>query len=1001
MGGRISVTPARMGENGDGLGNDWARFGKFQHFALPRQLQRAPPLQVEARVRVWNRYRPPAAQARGFLIPVQPRHLLFRQDALPPSSPSTGNLISATTTNTALFARPAFDSFGDLFVAYVQPNFSTQRTQGALTLERLQWDAGSQQWSTIAAGGISGGNISNDAQILDSGTDVKFKAQLVTPQGTFQVSLAAEATPGLAVGNVGNNSDPIVYVSYDTDSFSANDGLVDDRQVQIGAVDGFTDLSVINWHGPYKINNAFHSSLSMSGSANVLDAIYMQATVPSTSLSTQIQTYVQRFDASDTTTVGSPVPVVPIAPTLNDLPARRSEGSGFTPGSLFIGEYEGLATLGVNGFVAAAPTRATPPDHSTAYPTNVQMAINIGSQKCDPVSAVLINRQDSFWQCDNCNCGSDGVQNMVGCVPGSVTDAATVCATLCGGTACGQSLSCAHNACRAPASGASATRIAANSCNTHGGPYLISEPSDLADYQATDNGTSTMTVASGGFVFTVASPGTVSINLSESPPRAGSEIEIARINLHPGNFTTPEIDETIGPCPACITKVIEPSHLIHDVHLVHGQRVYGAFADATHFQIALGAADFCGTAIEDSTPIQEFQSNTAPVNGTFDLGSGIVSLDVTIGDPTADGAEANFNGTLTRKPSYNCMASIPPVIAPLSSLTLQPCYEGASVAIPLPQVTDLCTPQQISIKGEVVSINGVTQSPTIPITRGLLTVPSGDAVVLWTASDANGATSTATQNVSVRAKPTLYTTSQLEIDDGTSVLVPGGYGTVANAGTGQLHINSTATVGYVQSHGTVFLGDRSVVHGSVISLGTITPQNNVVVTGTYQSGVQPEFATAPIVNTTFPNTNAGDYDLEPDQTGSRAPGSYGNVAVKSRAVLGLRTGTYYFVTLDLEPQAIVTLDQTAGPVVISVKSNIIYNESFTDLSRQLTNVDLTYLGTNGVFINTPFLGVIRAPNAKVTLASLTTGHIGEFFAKDIEVSPHTTVTARPFTCILP
>ena len=85
-------------------------------------------------------------------------------------------------------------------------------------------------------------------------------------------------------------------------------------------------------------------------------------------------------------------------------------------------------------------------------------------------------------------------------------------------------------------------------------------------------------------------------------------------------------------------------------------------------------------------------------------------------------------------------------------------------------------------------------------------------------------------------------------------------------------------------------------------------------------------------------------------------------ALKSRAVLALRTGTYYFVTLDLEPQAIVTLDQTAGPVLISVKSNIIYNGSFTDLRRQLTNVDLTYLGTNGVFINTAFLGVIRAPN---------------------------------------
>lgn len=47
-----------------------------------------------------------------------------------------------------------------------------------------------------------------------------------------------------------------------------------------------------------------------------------------------------------------------------------------------------------------------------------------------------------------------------------------------------------------------------------------------------------------------------------------------------------------------------------------------------------------------------------------------------------------------------------------------------------------------------------------------------------------------------------------------------------------------------------------------------------------------------------------------------APGSYGSVRVASRAKLSLSTGTYYFGSLDVEPQAIVQLKQDLGPVII-------------------------------------------------------------------------------------
>ena len=751
------------------------------------------------------------------------------------------------------------------------------------------------------------------------------------------VDLAADPTPGLAVGNIAANTHPVVYVSFESDPVSG--GFADDRKVDLVAVDGSTDLSIGNWKGPMVVNQAFHSSISMAGASNALDLIYMQATaIPTTSVATPIQTFVQRFDASRMTTVGAPVAVSPTPPTLNDLSARHGEGGGFTTSSLYIGEYEGIASLGADGFIAATPTLAKAMNDSG---NTVQAALSFGSQKCDPPAAVAINRPDSFWQCDNCNCGADGVQNLVGCVPGVVSDPVAICNTLCGGTACGRALSCAHAACSAPASGASATLVAANSCNTALGPFPGAEPSDFAEYVASDNGTSSVKLASGGNAFQTPSPGTVSFNLSKSPPRAGSEIEISRINLAPKDLNTPEIDLVIGICPLCITKTIEPSHSVHDVHMTHGQRVYGVFSDPTHFQVPVGAADFFAAGFDDATPVQQFQSNSAPVTGTFNPAAGTFSLDLSIGDPNQDGAEATFNGTITKHPSYDCTAGVSPVFAPLplATLTVSPCFDGAPVAIPLPSVSDLCTPNDIGVSGVVISIDGVTLASPIAIQKGIMTVPSGTIVVRWTAMDGNGTTSTALQTVNVRGRPVLYATSQLEVDDFVQVLTPSGFGSVTNTGTGQLRVNSRAAVGNVLSRGDVFLGDHATINGSVRTLGAILPQNGVTITGRSVSGVLPAFASAPLVNTTFPNTNSGDVSLEPGQMAAIAPGSYRNVNVKTGAQLFLETGNYFFVTLDLEPQSSLRLDQEGGPVLISVSSNVIYRGAVTDPAGQVTNID--------------------------------------------------------------
>jgi len=543
--------------------------------------------------------------------------------------------------------------------------------------------------------------------------------------------------------------------------------------------------------------------------------------------------------------------------------------------------------------------------------------------------------------------------------------------------------------CAATGMGATATLLAAHTCNTRFGPFLGSEPSLFADYVAADNGKSTASLAKAGHVFGTWAPGSVAFNFSESPPAAGREIEISRIDLRPMAQNTGKI--TMGDVE------LEPAHQLHDMRLVHGERVYGVFSDTTHFEVPTGAADFFSVGKDGNTQHQQFQSNTAPLTGTFDNMNGTLSLHLVIGDPKNDGAEVSFLGAFTRKPSYDCFAGIPPVFAPLQTIVVEPCYEGAPIAVPLPHVTDLCTPHDIDVSGLVISVNGNPVTP-IPIVNGLVILPSGVAVIRWTATDGNGTTAAALQTVIVRSKPALFAAGKLEIDNDASVRTPSGAGATldnrgSNSNTDDTKLHHGAVSGSVLSvPGVKLIG--STVLGNVQSGSTVDQVGGAVVQGQVISNMSPQLPVFPTLSPTFPPTS-GDVNALAGTT-VLSPGSYNNVVVNSGATLALSAGTYYFTTATIS--GTINLDTNKGSVRVFVKASMAYSGAINSNGAP-SHFLVGYVGSQPLQLQTAFAGILIAPNAKLQLGTAKVQtYRGAFFANEIRVFQGVQITQSPFAC---
>jgi hypothetical protein len=340
--------------------------------------------------------------------------------------------------------------------------------------------------------------------------------------------------------------------------------------------------------------------------------------------------------------------------------------------------------------------------------------------------------------------------------------------------------------------------------------------------------------------------------------------------------------------------------------------------------------------------------------------------------------------------------TIPPTFAPLPASIAQTLCNPATQAtvIPIPTATDTCT--AVTVTGEIVSANGTTLVTPIPVGTGSVSLAPGVYVIQWTATDLSGNVTTTTQTLTVSSG--IEANGAVSIDNNAVVRLPNGTpSAITNTGTGQVSIGVTATTGNILTEGSVFLASRANVQGSIQAAGTLSEQPPVTVTGTITTGAHvPLPLGSTLSGIIFPTPVGGAIDLEPGVVGSLAPGAYTSIAVKSRAVLTLSSGTYFVGSLDLEPQAILNLKQAAGPVKLYVQSSIIDRGQIQSISGTAGSFVLGYAGTSTFYVQSPFLaGTLIAPNADVVISSLgANAFTGELFAQSFEIQPDATLTCE-------
>ena len=236
---------------------------------------------------------------------------------------------------------------------------------------------------------------------------------------------------------------------------------------------------------------------------------------------------------------------------------------------------------------------------------------------------------------------------------------------------------------------------------------------------------------------------------------------------------------------------------------------------------------------------------------------------------------------------------------------------------------------------------------------------------------------------------------------GAKVLPASGGSSAASSALGSagISVEPDADLRELWSRGTVTLRDRVLVRG-VVHAATVTLGNGVVVDGGIDRQPKLDPPNALSWKVTFPGVTGGNVNLEPDRQRTLVPGRYDQVRVASRSTLKLSSGTYYLSSLQLEPQAVVSLEQSAGPVLLYVDSSLQLRGTFAVSGGGTPDLGLVFLGSSEVFVEVPFSGALVAPNAKLTLRSVSQAHTGFFYGKNLFVDAHAQVKHAPPLAIL-
>ena len=323
----------------------------------------------------------------------------------------------------------------------------------------------------------------------------------------------------------------------------------------------------------------------------------------------------------------------------------------------------------------------------------------------------------------------------------------------------------------------------------------------------------------------------------------------------------------------------------------------------------------------------------------------------------------------------------------LATVNQQTSCASDVITVGLPTVSDRCSlggPPQVT--GAVIQTNGVPLAVPVPVAAGgQFALPPGTHVVRWTAKDPQGNASTVDQTVQLL--PCLAAATGLKMSDRSRIESPSGAPVQAfNLGSELFDVGVEARVGSITSKGSVTLRDRSRVGGSIRTGGTLTrPLNQVTITGTVAENVSLVLPALPAITATWPQSSNGPISLEPNQQRPISPGSYGAVTIKSGAKLILSPGTYFFTSLDVEPQGRIL---TSGATTLDVRDSMIFRGAVIALDSSPAPTALRYRGTATLFLEAGWYGSVLAPSALVVIGGAPNATFrGQLFANKLEVRP--------------
>lgn len=212
-------------------------------------------------------------------------------------------------------------------------------------------------------------------------------------------------------------------------------------------------------------------------------------------------------------------------------------------------------------------------------------------------------------------------------------------------------------------------------------------------------------------------------------------------------------------------------------------------------------------------------------------------------------------------------------------------------------------------------------------------------------------------------------------------------------------VGESAEVGNVYSEPEgVKLDHGAHVHGFIKTAGSVQRHQASIVDGEILEGVSLRPLDTAAWAVGFPAHDRGSCDFS-QKTLSLDPGSYGEIAVGTNARLVLRPGRYYFRTLKVAAKAVLDAGDKDGSISIYVEHSFDFGGEVTtnwpDGSRLFVGV-----AGNQVSIKGAFRGALVAPWADLKLDSAKKAELrGSFFARSIDLQPHTTLRHTPFSSV--